>query len=152
MSKHEQVCVEHPDGWVADIDIKIAPLIKALWEMGIDTFNSCQDNQPGVIWIEFSTAKDLTRFLTMVISKIPVDDLYCRIFDSWQYSVLLDDSREYYDSEVRDIRFDETGECEISMSISLRFPISDYELVYSAFKEALHDEYAIGFFRIYGLA
>ena len=40
------VNLDHPTVLVdgVPIDVEIAPLIKSLWERGIETLNSCQDN------------------------------------------------------------------------------------------------------------
>jgi hypothetical protein len=49
------------------LDKKIAPLIKSLCELGIDTLNSCENNVPkGWVWIEFITSMDAERFLDIV--------------------------------------------------------------------------------------
>jgi hypothetical protein len=46
------------------IDVEIAPLTEALWERGIETLNSCQDNGDNhQVWIEFATPDDASRFL-----------------------------------------------------------------------------------------
>jgi len=39
--------------WHADIDVEIAPLIKALWRAGIETTGSCQDSPRGWVWLAF---------------------------------------------------------------------------------------------------
>ena len=99
-TKHPQVTVYDPRGWPYEIDVEIAPLIEALWRENINTCNSCQENSPGIIWIQFESMEDLKRFLTKVISEIPPDDLdewnyiYYRILGnqnelSWKYSTMI---------------------------------------------------------------
>src|SRR5262249_6077338 len=56
-TRHRQVWVEW-DGYGADVDEELAPLILALWKKGIVTCNSCQENRPGIAWVEFLTARD----------------------------------------------------------------------------------------------
>src|SRR5262245_35438023 len=50
----------------AEVDEGLAPLILEIWKHGIDTIMSCQENQPGIAWIDFASAKDAERFLTLV--------------------------------------------------------------------------------------
>ena len=48
---HEQVTVQTPDG-PAEVDRGIASLLQRLWDRGINTDMSCQDNM-GSVWISF---------------------------------------------------------------------------------------------------
>jgi len=32
-----------------EVDEGIAPLLLAIWNLGIDTCNSCQENKPGIV-------------------------------------------------------------------------------------------------------
>ena len=78
---------------MADIDIKIAPLIEEIWKADFHTFNSCQDNQPywkpasqtGVIWIEFDLDDGL-QFLNIIADEYSddYDSLYNRIRHGWE--------------------------------------------------------------------
>lgn len=43
MSHHPVKRLRAPDGTRADIDVLLAPLIKALWAAGYETIGSCQD-------------------------------------------------------------------------------------------------------------
>ncbi|VBB18889.1 hypothetical protein YASMINEVIRUS_1421 [Yasminevirus sp. GU-2018] len=53
------------------IDKKIAPLIKAMWDLKIRTLNSCEDNVPaGYVWIEFETSEDVRMFLNLVFEGV----------------------------------------------------------------------------------
>lgn len=115
---------------IVEIDAAIAPLIKWIWNAGITTLNSCEDNS-GYVWVQFLSADNAERFLNIVADKAgqagnrllrsrvvnsydfsPAD---CRLFesrydvpkDSWLVSVCSDWSEE---SE------------EIELSISVRFP------------------------------
>src|SRR5262245_12701217 len=65
MPVHKQVPIQ----WGirrAEVDEGLAPLILALWRAGIDTVNSCQENRPGVVWVEFASTFDAERFLSLV--------------------------------------------------------------------------------------
>ena len=50
----------------AEIDVKIASLVKEMWQAGITTTQSCQDSPPGWIWLEFASSGDLAKFLNIV--------------------------------------------------------------------------------------
>src|SRR5262245_30555937 len=78
---HRQVPVAW-QGREEEVDEELAPLLLALWKAGIDTCNSCQENRPGVVWIEFPTSLDAQAFLNLV-AQYPSEDeagtLYGRI-------------------------------------------------------------------------
>ena len=62
------------------MDEEIAPLILALWKADIYTVNSCQENMPGIAWVEFLTADDAAEFLNLVAEyEEGIDTLYNRI-------------------------------------------------------------------------
>jgi|ERR1700690_274032 len=48
------------------VDSKMAALILAIWAAGINTSQCCQENEPGVAWIQFPTAPFALKFLGMV--------------------------------------------------------------------------------------
>lgn len=50
----------------ADVDLPIAPLILRLWKNGIWTCQSCEENEPGVVWIQFPEHEDAKRFFDAV--------------------------------------------------------------------------------------
>lgn len=64
MSRHKTVVVEYKDK-KANIDVKIAPLIKEMWKAGIDTSMSCQ-NSDGKVWIEFEDIEHMCDFLNII--------------------------------------------------------------------------------------
>ncbi len=119
----------------AQIDKLIVPLIKQLWKHGILTTNSCQENQPGTIWIEFLNPYYLVEFLNIVApiptkqdleSKNFFDTAYCRMtrggFGEWKYSFNVHNFGE--DRAVADFDF----------FASVRFPQFDLPLIMSAFE------------------
>ena len=137
MSEHKQMMIFNPVlNETIEVDEGIAPLLKAIWNLGIATCNSCQENKPGVIWIEFSRAEDAETFLTRVASGLdPVNSpaadnwLYSRMMSQdggWQYNTHPHDSREYIDEESGALELNASEPCKIALSISIRFPIKDY--------------------------
>jgi hypothetical protein len=138
MVEHKQITVFDPaSNGVIEVDEGIAPLLKAIWDFGITTCNSCQENRPGVVWIEFLTTEDAEAFLTHVVSGLdplayPEADnwLYSRIIGEnggWQYKAHPHDTREYLDDDLGIIELNATEACAIALSLSVRFPVSDYE-------------------------
>jgi hypothetical protein len=138
MIEHKQIAVFDPaSNGMIEVDEGIAPLLKALWNFGITTCNSCQENRPGVVWIEFLTTEDAEAFLTRVISGLdpfinPDADnwLYSRIIGEnggWKYNAHPHDIREYLDDDLGIIELNPSQACEIGLSLSVRFPVTDYE-------------------------
>lgn len=143
MAEHKQVMIHNPAlKYRIEVDEGIAPLLSAIWNLGIVTCNSCQENTPGVIWIEFSRAEDAEAFLTRIVScldpvnKPEADDwLYSRVIGQngvgqnggWRYSAHPHDFREYIDEENDTLELDTSEPCGIALSISIRFPVKDYE-------------------------
>jgi hypothetical protein len=143
MVEHKQVMINNPVlNKMIEVDKGIAPLLDAIWNLGIMTCNSCQENQPGIIWIEFSRAQDAEAFLTSIVSCLdPINSpeadnwLYSRIIGQngvgqnggWRYSAHPHDFREYVDEESSVLELNASEPCEIALSISIRFPVKDYE-------------------------
>lgn len=63
MSGHKTVKVSRGE---VDIDEKLAPLIRLLWQFGIHTCQCCQEYRPGEACIEFPTPWEVTAFLNIV--------------------------------------------------------------------------------------
>lgn len=137
MVEHRQTAILDPTlNQMVEVDEGIAPLLKAIWNLGITTCNSCQENKPGLIWIEFLQAEDAETFLTHIISGLdPVNSpkadnwLYSRIIGQnggWQYNAHPHDFREYIDEEKGMVELDTSEPCRLSLSISIRFPVDDY--------------------------
>lgn len=63
MTEHRQVAILDPTSKaMIEVDELMAPLLQAIWSQGIITSNSCQENRPGVMWIEFFSAVDAEAF------------------------------------------------------------------------------------------
>jgi hypothetical protein len=138
LTEHKQIAILDPASTqVIEVDEEIAPLLQAIWDSGINTCNSCQENKPGIIWIEFLTAVDAEAFLTCIMSCLdPVDSpeadnwLYSRIMGAnggWQYTAHPHDAREYINEENGIMELNATKSCGIALSISIRFPVGDYK-------------------------
>jgi len=138
MIQHKQTAILDPaSNKMVEVDRGIAPLLKAIWNLGIATCNSCQENKPGLVWIEFLQADDAEAFLTHVISGLdPVNTpkannwLYSRIMGQnggWQYNAHPHDFREYIDEKNEMVELNTSEPCRITLSISIRFPVEDYD-------------------------
>lgn len=64
-TNHNQISVLNPfyDEYI-EVDEGISELLEVLWSLGIETVLSCEEAQPGIVWIQFYTGQDLSRFLT----------------------------------------------------------------------------------------
>jgi len=138
LTVHKQTAILDPESnMMIEVDEGIAPLLEAIWNCGIITCNSCQENRPGIIWIEFLAAEDAEAFLTRVVSGLdPINRpgagnwLYSRITGGeggWQYAAHPHDDREYIDEEGGSIELNALKPCKIALSISVRIPMADYE-------------------------
>jgi hypothetical protein len=145
---HRQTRVLHPSGRQIAVDAGLAPLLAALWSEGIETANSCEEEEPGVIWIEFETASDLSRFLKMVIFRLSLRDegrggLRDRMTQMspargfWRYTTNIYADRPPIDGEG--LMASDPGSpppAARRTTVSLRFPKTDYPRVYQLFMEA----------------
>lgn len=145
--QHKTVLVKW-DGFEARVDEGIAPLIKEIWKAGIFTFNSCEENRPGIIWIEFASAAEAEAFLNIVARyEEDLDSLYNRIrqewahYDgvipgSWEYSILpFDYSVEQHILDDDSIEESSRGSSDFIFSMGIRFPKADYPVLLERMKE-----------------
>jgi len=51
--EHKQAPITYDGEVVFEVDEKLQGLIQFLWDKGLTTFNSCEDNTKGNAWIEF---------------------------------------------------------------------------------------------------
>lgn len=130
--RHETVPVRDRMGQSIPIDRRIAPLISALWDMGIRTYNSCEDNIPaGYVWIHFATAEDALMFLRAVTRDVDQKDhLYRRIMGEdpeWIYSPIVMD-RNVINAPIG---YEPVylGNPDPTFSMSVRFPATDLETI-----------------------
>jgi hypothetical protein len=151
-TKHKQVSITWQDRQ-AEVDKGLAPLILALWKLDIDTCNSCQENMPGIAWIEFLTSMDAEEFLNIVAvhpeefdAAPSCETMYDRIVgcgteDDWQY-----DAHAFNYGVDEEIVGDEVGETPIGptdfgFSISIRFPRTDLPLIQERLNQALSERF-----------
>ncbi len=138
MTMHKQTAIPDPaSNKMIEVDEGIAPLLLAIWSRGIITCNSCQENMPGMMWIEFLGAEDAEAFLTLIASDLdPINHpkaynyLHSRIKGGdggWRYAAHPHDVREYIDEEHGTIELNSSEPCAITLSISIRFPMGDYQ-------------------------
>lgn len=149
--EHKQVKVEW-NGMTADVDEGIAPLILALWRAGINTFNSCQENSPGVAWVEFVSAQDACEFLNLVavypsedelrivndrtyVGDVPFwETLYWRATSpgesgAWTYDVHPMNYGVEEDVINDEVVSTKVGPSDFDFSVSIRFPTTDMALI-----------------------
>jgi len=138
---HETVSLLYHGNQV-NIDKAIAPLLTEILKARIDTYNSCENNNPkGYIWIQFASCTDFEQFMIIcfyienpkrneagdqvVIEK---ENIFENAFDhenpllkeKWIITTNLD--QDFYQ---------ETGKVDISTSV--RFPKEHLEYIYQKF-------------------
>ncbi len=142
---HKQTAVYYPvEQDYIEVDEAIAPLLISLWDNKIRTCNSCQENEPGIIWIEFYSMKDVERLLTIMVRSMgdrindhpEVNDWFCyrimghegEMLPGWRYEAYpnlfsqgTDASDEIYPRGI--------FESKVELSVSTRFPIEDHQTV-----------------------
>jgi hypothetical protein len=145
---HKQAKVYNPlINKIIKVDQDIAELLTLLWKLELFTYNSCQfqEETPEVIWIEFD-AIAAERFFTIIAQnrdaelENPEASLYCRMREfgwenDWTYDVLLNDVAEKVARDRDEIYYE--GTSDIHISISVRFPSSDYDKILNRLKENL---------------
>ena len=146
--QHKQVELTYQDcGDTVEVDEGISSLIQVLWDKGVDTVKSCQEIQPGIIWLEFYSFVFSEPFITMALQSAPDEKTYWRvrgeeeywsIYEAedadpppWQYSFKMEDLSEYYfDGKIQ---FGAPHQAMIFTSI--KFPIADYNWILEAAKD-----------------
>ncbi|MBI3410992.1 MAG: hypothetical protein HY040_21880 [Planctomycetes bacterium] len=124
----------------ANIDRKLAPLIRELWKAGIETTMSCEETEPGIAWIEFADVDNLATFLDTVTKYEPGNDtLYNRITHMftgplsapvWQYTVFPCDMALSVNEKSH------RGVPSFFFSASVYFPQSDLAILVQRMREA----------------
>jgi hypothetical protein len=130
---HPQVHIAH--GLLeAEVDEDIADLILACWRADIQTTNSCQENRPGIIWIELGSTDDAARFVDLVAphedekwAASVFDTLWNRAFGdepgAWEWSAGISDLSEELDEDKDEIVM--LGPTQAHFYISVRLPHRD---------------------------
>jgi hypothetical protein len=128
---HPQVTVQVGDQ-KADVDEELAPLIEALWVLGLDSWLSCQDCGPQSgteddrrIWIEMPM-RDAEGFINIVAERPSdeIESLYNRIAWEWEPDDWETHRRNRaWHYAALPCALPEFGVIEIG--ISIRFPYTD---------------------------
>jgi hypothetical protein len=144
---HKTVLVKW-DGYEARVDEGIAPLIKEIWKAGIFTLLSCEENRPGIMWIEFASAIEAKAFLNIVARyEEDINSLYNRIRQGWsRIDGVIPGAWEYainpfdYSMEQRILDDDSieescSGPSEFIFSMGIRFLKADYPILLDRMRE-----------------
>jgi hypothetical protein len=144
MSNHKQILVFYPAYRKAiEVDVGIASLLLVLWDAEILTCNSCEENEPGIIWIEFYSTNDAEKLLLLIIKALgeqihshpEANDWFCYrilgqngdMLNAWRY----DAHPNVYPTRCnqKKIYSKNLAACKVELSVSLRFPKEDYTIV-----------------------
>lgn len=127
------------------VDTSIAPLIGLIWKSGIQTTNSCIKHgtfkKPCThrTWIAFRRSDDAERFIEMVMSQLDQDDdLFKRMNGDLGFNHEIEDAACKGRHWIYEI--DHTGIYNGELprfSISIFFPLADYEQVFELFQNAI---------------
>ena len=132
LEDHRQVKVDCPyDGrGYTHVDRGIAALLQKLWARDIPTINSCQENQPGIMWIEFANTAAAEAFLGTIAAEDR--SFYVNDAEEWDLRFVPDDVNEVYDEDSDEMVPGDTA--NIVLRPSIRFPKSDYRRLLRIFK------------------
>jgi hypothetical protein len=128
------------------VDEELAPLILALWQAGIDTHMSCQENFPGITWIHFPTSEDAEGFLDLVavypegrrIRRTLYDRIAgCGSDKDWQYDLHPHDWGVKEDVVGDEVVETCIGPTDFGFSVCIRFPKTDLPLITKRVRRAL---------------
>jgi hypothetical protein len=125
MGEHRQMgCYDPWEHETVMIDRGIAPLIRAIWDLEIRTVNSCQENQPGIMWIEFVTSYDFEKFLNAAIPKRD-GELWESAHIEWDLTASVTDTS----FEIVNDTIIYNDPPEYAVYVSARFPVEQYKVI-----------------------
>ena len=153
MFDHKQISVFYPAyRRTIEVDAGIAPLLFVLWDAEILTCNSCEENKPGIIWIEFYSTGDAEKLLLSIIKALgerihshpEANDWFCyrilgqegNMLRPWIYDAhpnvypMRCNQRKIYPKDL--------SACKVELSVSLRFPKEDYKIVLELMQHFLY--------------
>jgi hypothetical protein len=123
----------------AEIDEVIAPLIASIWSVGIRTLSSCEENWGGLVWIEFPTQDDITRFLNIVVRRESSPEaIYTRILylkssslsvPQWEFEVQPVDLAGEHEGNASGLGTGDDDAARFSFYYSLLFPRCDIPIL-----------------------
>lgn len=130
--RHEAVILRDRFGDEVEIDVGIAPLIKELWRAGIDTWESCEDDD-GMVWIDLDQWDNIA-FIKIVAGEYDddIDSLHNRVMQGWKHNDGSLDGQWRYGVALNEYSWDPApppGVPPTSLIVSIRFPRSDYKEV-----------------------
>lgn len=111
---HKQVRAKRPSGPTIWVDEGMKDFLEALWDQGIETVLSCQENRPGVAWVEFTSPDDAIHFLEMVWD-LADEEMRDRIEGEWVVDGMWDVNANQW----------HLGDGMFTLSVDLRLPIAD---------------------------
>lgn len=151
MRQHKQVKVKYLGNEI-EVDEGLGELLPLIWKLGCNTCNSCQENMPGITWIQFGQSGSLNIFLNAIAQypenhPEPWNTLYGRMMKynhstkrektDWKYDVHPVNFGTY-DKVSEDGKYVEeiySGRNLMEISISVRFPMTDIPLLIQILKD-----------------
>jgi hypothetical protein len=166
---HKRVRLAHED-WEEFVDEELFPLLRLLWNVDIMTFRCCQEDAPGIVWLQFMTAADAAAFLELATEDPAGQDLSpandapaagatpfagtlnermvgCGREGNWQYDIQPWD-RAWRVDMLDDGVLLSPGETQFDFYTSVRFPRSDLPLVLDLVSRAVHDPGRMKYFGV----
>ena len=112
--EHKQVRSKPPTGPSVWVDEGMKKFLEALWAWDIDTVMSCQENEPGMAWVEFAGPSDAICFLETAWD-LADNEMQTRIENEWVVPGMWDVNADpcYL------------GDGLFALSVGLRLPIED---------------------------
>jgi len=154
---HNQVEVYNPIyEEKVEVDEGMVELLTLMWDMGLLTSLSCQENKPGIMWINMPH-DDASWFMTALSMQRDNDlandssSLYGRMMrleedDNWDFDINPKDEAESYSFDQEGFDADEDGfeddfvtvtregPSRIHFDINIRFPVSEYPIIIQRLK------------------
>ena len=126
------------EGETEAVDVGIAPLLWELWQaLGMCTLNSCQDDD-GMVWLHFFSGEPAAAFLNIATALTPDGEAHGYV-ESLRIRAI--GSNRTWDYDAFPVNFAEDDDPpNITMTVSIRFPISEYPDVLSCLQR--HNESA----------
>jgi hypothetical protein len=123
---HKQVRAKPPDGPSVWVDEGMKKFLEALWDREIDTVLSCQENRPGVAWVEFAWPDDTIHFLEAAW-ELADDEMRDRICSEWVVPGLWECNADPW----------HLGSGTFTLSVGLRLPVEDKDRLAELLSEPL---------------
>ncbi|HEX3960425.1 MAG TPA: hypothetical protein VHZ03_27940 [Trebonia sp.] len=142
MNHHPVKRLTAPDGSRVNIDVQLAPLIKALWAAGYETIGCCQDVGQGIsASVSNASAKRRgTYWKGYALLEMPVEDM-CKLLDAVKGTPQFKDRMHWADQGAWEIAiqvapFGFDGAAEPVPWAQLRFPNDQISDLVDVIREA----------------